>query len=168
MNMKMPAMSFEFGPAKNVAFSPYGLAITDGNKWITYDANNAQTIDVTGFTFDIGNMIYKMPVAIKDVKIGDLIAHQDKAVFVTEVNDTKLTVVDILASEEKTVIPVSNMFGFNFVTKVVSLMNLNIGSPNPDQPFGNLMPLMMFSAVFGDNKNGDTFGEMDIDRKSVV
>jgi len=167
--MKFPAMNLDFGPAKNVAYSPYGLAIKSGDKWLTYDTANEKTVDVTGFIVEMKNMIYKMPVAIKDIKAGDIINHQSKAMFVTRVEETKLTVIDLTASEEKVVIPVSNVFGFNFITKVVSLMNLNIGTPSPDQPFGNLMPIMMLSALSdNEGEDGDFFGNMDMSKMMML
>lgn len=47
------------------------------------------------------------------------------------------------------------MFGFNFVTKVVSLMNFNAAQPSAENPFGNLMPFMMMSSVMGDDSDND-------------
>ena len=51
--------------------------------------------------------------------------------------------------------PVTSIFGFNYVTKVVSLMNVNAGAPSAENPFGNLMPFMMMSSVMGDNSDND-------------
>lgn len=158
----MPSMNLDFGPAgDNARFSPYGVAIkAKDDKWLVYDAHNKATIDVTGFTFDFGNMIYKMPVAIKDVRPGDVIVHNGLPIFVEETTGNKVVGIDIFNSEEKTVVPVTNMFGFNFVTKLMSLVNLNLGTPNPDQPFGNLIQMMLMSELFGgkSSKDSDFFG----------
>lgn len=161
MNNFIPNLTF--GPLDNgsVAFSPYGIAVRCGNNWLTYDPVTAQTVDVTGFTFDLGKMIYKIPIAVKNVKPGDLIDHQRKLVYVTEVQDTKIVAVDLIASEEKTIIPLTNMFHFNFVTKIATLVNFNIGTPSADQPFGNIMPIIMWSTLLNnDDENGMDFGKL--------
>lgn len=162
--MKTPAMNFDFGPVgDNIAISPYGLAVKNkGGNWFTYDVNNSKTIDVTGFTFDFKNMIYKMPVAPKDLREGDMVLHQGKPMYITEVGATSIEAVDILDSEVKIIIPVASIFGFNFVTKIVSFLNLDTTTPSEDNPFGNLMPFMMASMVFGDNDGTNPFEDMDM------
>ena len=160
-SMNIPAMKFDFGPANAdaVAMSPYGLAIRCGDSWYAYNAKDSQTIDVTGMTFSFKNAIYKMPVAVNQVKEGDLIIHQKKAMYVVQVNDkTSIEVIDLAASEQKTVIPVSNMFGFNYVTKVAPLFNLGTITPSAENPFGNILPMMMMSSMFEDDKSNKSEG----------
>lgn len=158
--MKLPTTNFDFGPVTNgrVALSPYGLAIKTNESWYAYNATTGQTIDVTGFTFDMKGMIYKMPVAAGAVVPGDMILHNGNPMYVVATGDSKLTAVDLVQSEEKTVIPVTNVFNFNFVTKVVSLVNLGTAQPTADQPFGNLMPMMMLSSILGEGDNDNLFG----------
>lgn len=159
--MNIPTMKFDFGPAnpEAVSMSPYGLAVRCGDSWYAYNASEGQTIDVTGLTFSFKNAIYKMPVAVNQVKEGDLIVHQKKAMYVVQVNDkTSIEVVDLAASEQKTVIPVSNMFGFNYVTKVAPLFNLGNITPSAENPFGNILPMMMMSSMFEDDKNTKSEG----------
>ena len=159
--MNIPTMKFDFGPAnpEAIAMSPYGLAVRCGDSWYAFNANEGQTIDVTGMTFSFKNAIYKMPVAVNQVKEGDLIIHQKKAMYVVQVNDkTSIEVIDLAASEQKTVIPVSNMFGFNYVTKVAPLFNLGNVTPSAENPFGNILPMMMMSSMFEDDKNNKSEG----------
>lgn len=162
---KMPNMNIEFGPmsTNSVAISPYGLAVRARSSapWLTYNPVTGQTIDVTGFTFDFENMIYKMPAAVSSIEPGDMILHQNKPMFVTEVGK-HIEAIDILDSEAKTIIPVTNMFGFNFVTKIVSFINLGNAKPSEDQPFGNLMPMMMAQMLF----NGDS--DMDFSKMMML
>lgn len=157
--MKMPTMNFDFGPFTEpgvVALSPYGIAVRSSKgEYLTYNAATGATVDVTGFTFDFQKMIYKMPVAIKDLRAGDMVLHRSKPMYVQSVEEDGIHCIDILASEVKVVVPVTNMFGFNFVTKVVSLMNFNAAQPSADNPFGNLMPFMMMSSVMGDDSDND-------------
>ena len=146
-------LNLDFGPMNDgVAFSPYGLAVRNSKgEFYTYNPVTAQTIDVTGFTFDFKGMIYRMPVAVKDIKVGDMIIHKNKPMFVTSIDNTNIEVIDILDSEIKSIIPTTNPFGFNFITKIVSLVNFGGNAPSPDQPFGNIMPMMIASAVLGDS-----------------
>jgi len=160
-SMNMPNLKFDFGPANpnTVAMSPYGLAIRCGDAWYAYNTKENQTIDVTGMTFTFKNAIYKMPVAVSQIKEGDLIVHQNKAMYVTQVKDkTSIEVIDLAASEQKTVIPVSNMFGFNYITKIVPLFNLGNIAPSAENPFGNILPMMMMSSLFDDDKSNKSEG----------
>lgn len=157
--MKMPTMNFDFGPFTEpsiVALSPYGIAIrTTKGEYLTYNAATGATVDVTGFTFDFQKMIYKMPAAIKDLRAGDMVLHRGKPMYVQSVEEDGIHCIDILNSEAKVVVPVTSIFGFNYVTKIVSLMNVNAGAPSADNPFGNLMPFMMMSSIMGDDSNND-------------
>lgn len=157
--MKMPTMNFDFGPFTEpgvVALSPYGIAVRSSKgEYLTYNAATGATVDVTGFTFDFQKMIYKMPAAIKDLRAGDMVLHRGKPMYVQSVEEDGLHCIDILNSENKVIVPVTNMFGFNFVTKVVSLMNFNAAQPSAENPFGNLMPFMMMSSVMGDDSDND-------------
>lgn len=157
--MKMPTMNFDFGPFTEpgvVALSPYGIAVRSSKgEYLTYNAATGATVDVTGFTFDFQKMIYKMPAAIKDLQAGDMVLHRGKPMYVQSVEEDGIHCIDILNSENKVIVPVTNMFGFNFVTKVVSLMNFNAAQPSAENPFGNLMPFMMMSSVMGDDSDND-------------
>lgn len=153
--MKIPTMNFDFGPFTEsgvVALSPYGIAVRSSKgEYLTYNAATGATVDVTGFTFDF----QKMPAAIKDLRAGDMVLHRGKPMYVQSVEEDGIHCIDILNSENKVIVPVTNMFGFNFVTKVVSLMNFNAAQPSAENPFGNLMPFMMMSSVMGDDSDND-------------
>lgn len=161
--MNIPTMKFDFGPAdsNSVAMSPYGLAIQYNGNWYAYNAKEDQTIDVTGMTFSFKNMIYKMPVAVNQIAVGDLIYHQKRPMYVIAAPEgASIKVIDLAASEQKTVIPVANMFGFNYVTKIAPLFNLGTITPSTDNPFGNIMPMMMMSSLFEDNKSDNDVMQM--------
>ena len=157
--MKMPVMNFDFGPFTEpgvVALSPYGIAVRSSKgEYLTYNAATGATIDVTGFTFDFQKMIYKMPAAIKDLRAGDMVLHRGKPMYVQSVEEDGIHCIDILNSEAKVIVPVTSIFGFNYATKVVSLMNVNAGLPSAENPFGNLMPFMMMSSVMDDDSDND-------------
>lgn len=167
--MNMPNINFEFGPCgEDIAMSPYGVAIrdTENDKWMVYNPATEQTVDVTGFVFKFNKMIYKIPTAIAALNPGDVIMHKNKPMFVTFVNKSDIAVVDLTQSERKTIIPITNIFNFNYIIKVVPIIDMNsMGTPSPDQPFGNIMPIMIMSEMFGDkDENGEDnfFGDMDM------
>ena len=166
------ALNLDFGPVASniIRISPFGLAIkTTNREWHTYDAVNQKIIDVSDFSFSLGNtpILYKMPVAPAAVAVGDLILHNGTPVYVIGFEDAAnkaagIIVIDTDSNERKTILPVCNVFNFNFITKVVSLFNFStgansiFGTPSADQPFGNILPMMMMSEIFGkDSKSGD-------------
>ena len=118
--------------------------------YVQYDPKTESIEDVTPFvldSMDARDFVYKMPVATSAVKKGDIILDCSNPVFVKEVKGSTLTVVDPYSCEVKTILAAKNAFGFNFVTKIVSLMdNFNVAnSANAENPFGNILPLMLFS-----------------------
>ena len=152
-NNKMKAFNFDFGPCTNdnIRMSMYGLAVKNAaGTWVSYNPESKEIIDVDIFNFDGGKFLYKMPVAIKDVKVGDIVIHNRKAMFVTEVVEAGMTAIDPQAGEEKKILLTKSPFGFNFATKVVSLFNMTSDAPTPDAPFGNMLPFLMMSENNGE------------------
>ena len=141
--------NFEFGPVKNdaVRLSPYGLAVKnlDGS-WVSYDGTSDSIIDVDVFNFEGKNLIYKIPVAPHTVRAGDMIVHQGKGMYVVAdvcEGDTCISVIDPRAGESKEILFTKSPFGFTFIVKLVSLLDMSGIEANPDNPFGNLLPLAM-------------------------
>lgn len=152
--------NFEFGPVKNdtVRLSPYGLAVKnlDGS-WVAYDGKTDSIIDVDVFNFEGKNLIYKIPVAPHTVRAGDMIVHQGKGMYVVAdvcEGDSCVSVIDPRAGESKEILFCKNMFGFNYVTKLVSVLNgfgsFTDFSPSSEDPFGNMWMLALLS-----NENED-------------
>lgn len=145
---KMKGFNFDFGKITNdsIRMSMYGMAVKNtSGVWTAYDKSTGDLMDVDVFNFDGSNFLFKMPVAIKDIAVGDVIIHARKPMFVvskTEAGD--LVAIDPVAGEKKTIMPSKNMFGFNFATKVISLFDNLMGqTPTSDNPFGNLWMLML-------------------------
>ena len=139
--------NFEFGPVKNdtVRLSPYGLAVKnlDGS-WVSYDSASDSIIDVDVFNFEGKNLIYKIPAAPHTVRAGDMIVHQGKGMYVVAdvcEGDTCVSVIDPRAGESKEILFTKSPFGFTFIVKLVSLLDMSGIDANPDNPFGNLWPL---------------------------
>ena len=149
-NNNMKGFNFDFGPCSNndaVRMSMYGIAVKNiAGIWVSYNAKDKSIIDVDVFNFDGGKYMFKMPVPISDIMIGDVIIHNRVPMFVTDVTaDNKIVAVDVRAGEEKNVIPTTNMFGFNFITKIVSMFNALGDAPTPEAPFGNMLPFLMMN-----------------------
>lgn len=143
--------NFDFGPvASHIRMSPYGMAMKNADgKYVSYDRNSGNIVDVEIFNFDAQKFLYKMPVAVNAVAVGDIVVHMRKAMFVSAVNGNRISVVDIYNGEVKDIMPTTSPFGFNFITKVVSLIDMS--GANAETPFGNMLPFLLM----GDNKDND-------------
>ena len=135
--------NFDFGPvASHIRMSPYGMAIKNADgQYVSYDKNSGNIVDVEIFNFDAHKFLYKMPVAVSAVAVGDIVIHMRKPMFVSNVNNSRISVVDIFNGEVKDIMPTTSPFGFNFITKVVSLIDMSGADANA--PFGNMLPLLM-------------------------
>lgn len=154
-NKRMKNFNFDFGPCTNdnVRMSMYGMAVKNADgTYVSFNPATREIIDVDILNFDGGKYMYKMPVATKDVAVGDVIIHQRKPMFVegfTELGG--VMAVDPVAGERKEIMLTRSPFGFNFVTKVVSLFNMcGTTTPTTEQPFGNMLPLMLMGEEGGD------------------
>lgn len=152
-NTMMKGINFDFGPCgSTVRMSMYGMAIQNiSGEWVSYNPDSREIINVDVFNMaDGGKYMYKMPVAIADVKEGDIVIHNRVPMFVTAINENgTFEVTDVRAGETKNIIPTRNMFGFNFMTKVVSMFGAFANAPTADQPFGNMLPFLMLNGENG-------------------
>ena len=152
-NSTMKGFNFDFGPMNGnvVRMSIYGLAVKNKTgSWVAYDAKNEEIMDVDVFNFDGSKFMYRMPVAINDVAVGDVIVHMSVPMFVVGKSEDGKAVyaVDPVAGERKEIMLTKSPFGFNFVTKVVNFLG-NSFNADASNPFGNLGLMMMLSE---DNK----------------
>jgi hypothetical protein len=144
-------VNFDFGPIGNndyVRMSIYGIAVKNANNtFVSYDVANQTIMDVDVFNFDGGKFLYKMPVAIKDIQVGDIVIHAHKPMFVTEIlaDSKSLKVVDPVSGEKKEIILTRSPFGFDFATKIVNFLGNVCGNAaaSAENPFGNLWMLML-------------------------
>lgn len=149
-NMKM--FNFDFGPIKDndaVRMSPYGLAVKNVNgTYQAYDKKNGEIMDVDIFNFKADNMFFKIPVAIDAIEAGDVIIFNRRPCFVFGFSEQgDVIAIDIAMGEKKTILPSKSPFGFNYITKIVSLVDNMFGgeAPSAENPFGNILPFMMMS-----------------------
>lgn len=143
--------NFDFGPIKsdNVRMSMYGLAVKNrSGNYVAWDEANESIMNVDILNFNGDGLMYKVPVPIKDIKEGDIIIHNRVPMFVVEVYKKTLGVIDIYSGEKKDIILSKSPFGFDFATKVVSIMDfcaMSDNTPSEDNPFGNMWPLLMLN-----------------------
>lgn len=155
-NAKMKGFNFDFGPCTNnaVKMSLYGLAVKNSTgTWVSYDPKSETIIDVDILNFDGAKYLYKIPTAIKDIALGDVVVHAGKPMFVVGIGEKSksLNVVDPISGEKKEVMLTRSPFGFDFATKIVNFLgNFMDSAATPDNPFGNMWMLMLAQ---GDNNN---------------
>jgi uncharacterized protein (TIGR00730 family) len=104
-NTIMKGFNFDFGPVSDsVRMSIYGLAVKNkAGSYVSYNKNSNVIVDVDILNFNGSKFLYKMPVAIKDIAVGDIVVHQNLPMFVVEIcSDNKaLKVVDPVNGERK-------------------------------------------------------------------
>ena len=149
-NMKM--FNFDFGPIKDndaVRMSPYGIAVKNVNgTYQAYDKKNGEIMDVDTFNFKADNMFFKIPVAIDAIEAGDVIIFNRRPCFVFGFSEQgDVIAIDIAMGEKKTILPSKSPFGFNYITKIVSLVDNMFGgeAPSAENPFGNILPFMLMN-----------------------
>ncbi len=152
--------NFDFGPVSSsaVRMSMYGLAVKNKDgKYVSYNATSEEIFDVEILNFDGAKFLYKMPVAIKDIAVGDIVIHNHIPMFVINIpKDGKtLKVVDPVNGEKKEVMLTKSPFGFNFATKVVNFLAgaFDVTNVSENNPFGNMWML----AALGNNKDISEF-----------
>ena len=174
-NMKM--FNFDFGPIKDndaIRMSPYGLAVKNVNgTYQAYDKKNGEIMDVDIFNFKADNMFFKIPVAIDAIEAGDVIIFNRRPCFVFGFSEQgDVIAIDIAMGEKKTILPSKSPFNFNYITKIVSLVdNMFDGEvPSAEHPFGNILPFMLMNEDNSSMKdmlpmmmlmNGNTGGTID-------
>lgn len=146
-------MKFGKLETNDIKYSMKGIAFktTDGD-YVCYNPDFTFT-NVANMVMDIP--IFAMPVSKDQIKVGDVIKHNDAWVIVNDVASSEIKVAKPWTKEIVSVIPETSIFGFSFYTKVINPFE-NFGTTaTADNPFGNILPFMFMS---GDTKNSnDTF-----------
>ena len=134
-------------PTNEIRMSIYGPAFSSSDGFFAFDGNDY--INVTDFLIGNDNYCYMMPATEEQVNIGDFIYNNNGWCRVIDAKERTITVEKITTHEVVEILPTKNIFGFNFYTKL--FIPFNIGSPNKDNPFGNMLPFLIMS----DNNNSD-------------
>ena len=123
------------------ATSLKAAAIMDNKgKYQSYDKETGTLTDVTDLLIsDSTEFLFAIPKA--KAEVGDLVMKGDEPYYVTEIlANGGLAVVNPLEGKAEVLVPKKNIFGFNFVIVIQSLVNFDATN---DQPFGNMLPLLL-------------------------
>lgn len=124
---------------EKIKYSINGIAFADkSNKFSVYKDNRA--IDVTGMTIEAP--LFAIPVAVNQVQPNDVIRFKGDYVIVKQLVDDGVKVINPIDGDIKTIIPQVNIFGFNYMTKVINPFESFADTANETNPFGNMLPLM--------------------------
>ena len=146
---KKNMFNFDFGTCENanIRMSLYGLAVKNtSGSWVAYDATKGSIVDVDILNFEGGKYFYKIPTALKDVAAGQVIIHNRVPMIVVDAADkNNIVAVDPVAGEKKVILPTKSPFGFEFITRVVSMFDMCGAKPeaNAENPFGNILPFLL-------------------------
>lgn len=158
-NMKNIFGSMNFGIVSNVYISNFGIAVKNEEGIIvSYDKENNEIVNVDQFCFEAEGIAYALPVPAKQIKTGDTISHNKKIMFVENLENGEIHAIDINRGEKKVIMPAKSMFGFNYITKIISMFDFSSGNntASENNPFGNmLLPILMSNSksVNGNHMN---------------
>ena len=142
--------NFDFGVISDnkIRMSMYGYAIpNEAGKYVAYDLEHNRMMDVQILNFNCAGMFYKIPKPLTKITYGDVIFHNGVPMFVCGINEerTRFTVIDPKEGAEKTILPAHSPFGFDYLTCLVSLMDSFDMPADENNPFGNMLPLLLMS-----------------------
>jgi hypothetical protein len=133
-----------------IAYSMQGIAYkTKDGDYVCYNTETDDLLNVSQMIFNMPIVI--MPLAKKDLKVGDIIQHNNQFVIVKEISDKGIKIIKPDEQETAVIIPMKSIFGFDFYSKVVNIFENASIEANQENPFGNMLPLLMMS----DKENAD-------------
>lgn len=152
INMNKFGLNFKFGkvPTSEIRMSMYGPAFKSTDGW--FANKDGEYVNVDGFLFGEENYCYMLPATDANIELGDYIYHNNGWCRIIDLDDSNRLIVEkILSHEVVTVLPTKNIFGYEFYTKLMPLFG-NMLTASKEQPFGNMLPLMLMDQK-ADDKN---------------
>ena len=134
------------------------IAVKCSNGYKSYNVKKGTLTNVTNFCFNVGDeMFFVIPT--NKVEVGDIILVGSKPKCVTEANKKIITVIDYENSEVRQVVPERHVFmgSTYFYGKIVSMFGNSFKS---GKGLGNVMKMMIFSQMMGNNSSNNGFGQM--------
>lgn len=151
-NGAMKNMQFGKIETEEIKYSFKGIAYkTNDDTYVCYDVATEELTDVNQMVFDMPIMV--MPLAKKDLKVGDIIQHNNQFVIVKEIKDKSIDAIKPNVQEIVQIIPSKSIFGFDFYSKVVNIFENISTDANQDNPFGNMLPMLMMSSKEDNDMN---------------
>lgn len=154
MNMKKIMGNVLFGKYDNstIKYSFNGIAFLGADGTYNIYEEDGTLTNVSDLVMDIP--VFAMPVSKTKIAVGDVILspNGNKPLVVKRISDEQIVAVEPYTTEIKTFAPRKSIFGFDFYTKIVTPMDMFGGTTaNADNPFGSILPFLMF----GDDKFDD-------------
>lgn len=119
-------------------------AVNMDGEWFKLDKENKGLINVTGMVMEIPVSARVFPERFENIKVGDIIRHDNKTVFVVKAQKTKLTVMG-KDGVEATVVGIKNnlMGDVVFVEKIMNMMeNFGFGGEGSEGGMDKAMMIM--------------------------
>lgn len=142
VNMNMFGFDFECGLCedKNISSTILGVAVKNGDSWRVFDKSSKTMID-------IGDMqMWSFPIYIlpsTKINVGDTIKQNNQYLNVTEVSDTVIQAINFSTGKIENIIPVKNIFGMSFYSKIMVLTDDLMNDDDGDN--ADLMLLMFLT-----------------------
>lgn len=132
-----------------------GIAVKTSNGYKTYNIKTGRLTNCNNFVFNIGEEFFFV-IPTNKVKIGDIILINGKPRCVTNVDKTKIEVINYEDSTIEQVLPERHMFMGNtyFYGKIVSMFGNNLTKKKKGT--NNIFKYMMLSQMIGSNNNASS------------
>ena len=134
------------------------IAVKCANGYKAYNVEKETLTNVTNFCFNVGDeMFFVIPT--NKVEVGDIILVGGKPKCVIEATKKIIKVIDYENSEIRDVVPERHVFmgSTYFYGKIVSMFG---NSFKKGKGLGNIMKMMMFSQMMGNNSGNTNGGGM--------
>ena len=133
-----------------IKMSHLGIAVMNKEQvFVSYDKDNNALVNVDIASVDGESFLFKMPVQVSEIKVGDCIVHNDTYFYIE--STSPLIGINYYDGVKVAIQLTANMFGFNFVTKVFSM--LDMANVTGNNNMNAMLPLMLMSKEEGSSND---------------
>ena len=152
MNIFGINMEFGMNTDDNITSTFIGVAVKNGKSWRVYDKKKKTLTDIGDMS--IGSLpLFIMPST--KLEEGDLIKNDGGYYYVVQVNDGNVKTLSAATGKMEDVVPVDNILGIRFYSKVVTLAEDLLSDGEGDGGTDKLMMAMAMSSMTGDGQGQD-------------
>ena len=152
MNIFGINMEFGMNTDENITSTFIGVAVKNGKSWRVYDKKKKTLTDIGDMS--IGSLpLFIMPST--KLEEGDLIKDDGGYYYVVQVNDGNVKTLSAATGKMENVVPVDNILGIRFYSKVVTLAEDLLSDGEGDSGTDKLMMAMAMSSMTGDGQGQD-------------
>lgn len=140
-----PKLKFGKLNDSSVKISHLGVAIKNKEDiYVSYDKSTKSILNVDILSVDADSLLYAIPIQISDIKEGDCILHNGTYYYIRFINNNNVIKgVNYYDGVEEVINITTNIMGFNFVTKVMSIMDFMGGTPGNNPTNNMMLPLLL-------------------------